>query len=75
DHSMWGRETPVKHDWLRGECCLTPRPVAHVIKKPKGLNWEYQIAAANSHCPFSLGRDMKFERHHSKRKPAAGGCG
>jgi prepilin-type N-terminal cleavage/methylation domain-containing protein len=38
----------VKHDWLCGECCFTPRPVAHVIKKPKGLNWKYQIAAGNA---------------------------
>ena len=27
------------------------------IKKTKGLNWEYQCASANSHCPSSFAYD------------------
>jgi len=30
-----------------GKWLYTFPPFAHVIKKPKGLNWEYQIAGAN----------------------------
>ncbi|MGA2788720.1 MAG: hypothetical protein ABSF60_14460, partial [Verrucomicrobiota bacterium] len=31
-----------------GKWLYTFPPFAHVIKKPKGLNWEYQIAAGNA---------------------------
>jgi len=32
-------------------------------------------AAANSHCPFSFDRQMKFEHHHSIAETTADGCG
>jgi hypothetical protein len=37
-----------------GSASITPRPVAHVIKKPKGLKWEYQIAAGNAGWPVQF---------------------
>jgi hypothetical protein len=33
-----------------------------------------QIAAGNSHRPFSFDRDMKFEHHHSLLAWPPGGC-
>jgi hypothetical protein len=35
----------------------------NIIKKPKGLNWEYQIVAGNSRCPCQLRLIYEIVRH------------
>ena len=39
---------------MRGVLVSLPARFAHAIKKPKGLKWEYQIAAGNAGCPFQF---------------------
>jgi len=51
---MGSRDPGLNTIGYAGSVCSTPRPVAHVIKKPKGLNWEYQIAAGNAGWRFQF---------------------
>ena len=45
---MGSRDPGLNTIGYAGSVSITPRPVAHAIKKPKGLNWEYLIAAGNA---------------------------
>jgi hypothetical protein len=39
---------------MRGVLVSLPARFAHAIKKPKGLKWEYQIAAGNAGWPVQF---------------------
>jgi hypothetical protein len=70
-----------------GSARYTPRPLAHDIKKTKGLGWEYQEAGANAGwrssfisgplvrrgSAFSLGRITRNAEDHPRRFPARRG--
>ena len=44
---MWGRETPVNTFGYAEGAHNTLRPAIYAIKKPRGLEGEYQVAGAN----------------------------
>ena len=45
---VWCRKAPVNVSNVNaGSVRSTPRPATNGTKKPKGLKWEYQCAAAN----------------------------
>ena len=51
---MGSRDPGLNTIGYAGSASYTPRPVAHAIKNPKGLKWEYQVAGANRRwrCQF-----------------------